>query len=361
MVPLIRYAMNACMNNSVKSYLSIGLVCLFMALSGVMRPSSLVKNNVALLMLLKSGAKSISDAQNLEFVNNPRITWLLGLQTLDGETDRSDVNALGYWRRFPIWNATMLRAAADNAGRQGRLEDAIFYAELSLILSPSGNPVSKIVAKHLTEQGYWKQATRFWQIAEQEEPNDAEVQTWLGYVFSKQKKIEQARSHLERAIVLAPQAWDSNNNYVRFLREYGPRTDYKTQLSRCLVLFPETMIYAFWFGEMALEEQNYEVAERYFMQVLENRPSWVNVVQRLQELYMQTGQPARSVELYRKAIELNPNNVAIHKGYIKSLLAINDAASARAHLCYVKMRDESMFAILTSDLEISVGDCSSNE
>jgi two-component SAPR family response regulator len=76
---------------------------------------------------------------------------------------------------------------------------------------------------------------------------------------------------------------------------------------------------------------------------------------------MQTGQPARSVELYRKAIELNPNNVAIHKGYIKSLLAINDAASARAHLCYVKMRDESMFAILTSDLEISVGDCSSNE
>ncbi len=322
-----------------------------------------IETNFDLLVLLKQSQQKKTGLvmHNSRSIYNSRIAWLLGMSALDKSNKLSESQALKYWRKYPVWTATMLQSLASEAGRQNQLDDAVLYADLSLALLPSSNAVSKIVAKYLTEHERWEQAVRFWKIAEADNVDDAEIQTWLGYALFRQGSATEARWHLEKAIVLSPDAWPTNNNYVRFLKEYGPLEEYKAQLSRCHALFPETMIYVQWLGELALQEGEFEQAERYLLKVFEERPSWVQTVNSLEQLYMLTKQPEKVVWIYRTATKMVPTEAKYHTGLIRALQVLGDVDSVQQHLCQLETQDPDLFMKVLSQADIDTSVCATNK
>ncbi len=316
--------------------------------------------NLTLLAILKGARVSEESLQSSNLQDHPRITWLLGMQQFNSKGPQSQTNAMHYWEKSPEWNADMLVEAVKAAGVEGRLQDAVQFASLSLQLWPASNEAAVIVAELLNEHEEWEQSLPFWIIAERGAPDDATIQTQYGYALFQYGLINEARQHLEKALFLQPDNYDTNKNYLLFLREYGESEEYKAQLIKVYKLFPEAVIYARWLGELAMEEGRFEDAEVYLSLVFENRPTWKKVAFELEELYAITNQQKQTVLLYQYALQQVPQEPVYHLGLIRALRETGNEQSAQEHLCMLQDSMPNIFSEVIVELDFTVSKCGAN-
>lgn len=244
----------------------------------------------------------------------------------------------------------MLASEARLFGTQGELQKAIEYANLSLDFSSINNDIALTMADILNQNERWVQALPFWQIAEKNHPDDANVQTQYGYALFKYGSVDQARQHLKKALLIQPTSWRTNRNYSLFLEKYGSIEEYKEHLLNAFKLFPDSMVYARSLGEVALQEQHFQDAEGYLLIVVKNRPTWVKVAIELGDLYVSTGQSEKAVVMYEKLLLEAPQEAKYHKKLTKLLQLLGYDKKLQKHLCDLRQNAFEIFVDVTNEL-----------
>ena len=127
--------------------------------------------------------------------------------------------------------------------------------------------------------------------AEDQDPNNAEVQDALAVLSEKLGQRKEADYHYQRAIALNPESYRSQNNYGRFLCEAGHFEKGFELLQQALEQplnnrkwFAQTNI-----GLCYLRQGQLELAEQAFRQALQYRPDYAPALQQMQKINYQKG------------------------------------------------------------------------
>lgn len=276
----------------------------------------------------------------------PRISWILGEREISG-IHVQESKAIAYWVKSPRWNAKMLVSKSRRAAQRNQYDGAVQLAILALRLNPGSADAAIIAGESLNKQHKWKNALPYWQIAITNKPDDPQIETKYGLALYNLGDLA-ARRHLEKAVLLQPTNWNTNYNYLIFLRDYGSVEEYQMQLSMMRTLFPEAVVLLRLQGLFALQNGRYDVAEAYLLEVFRQRPQWVKVVTELEEIYTHTNRLDRATLLYEEAIRQSPDNEEYYIGLFRTLQKIGDVARIEQYVCQLKNNHTDLYEKLSA-------------
>ncbi len=217
------------------------------------------------------------------------------------------------------------------------------------------------IGKH--QSGDRRRAEIIYRSILQESPSHAGAWHMLGLLSFQQKRYEQAKVEIERALALCDTKAVYHNNHGAVLRELGQHNEAKTAFQKALDIRPN---YPDALSNLALSQRDSgELSEAYetFRRVLEMDPSHANslryigklcrgldrldeallhfkrLVQQLPEdfegwinlaqLFASSKQAASSVNAYRQAVRIRPQDANVRKAFANSLSSYGDVTEAK--------------------------------
>ncbi|MCS7301574.1 MAG: tetratricopeptide repeat protein [Fimbriimonadales bacterium] len=267
---------------------------------------------------------------------------------------------------------------------QERYSDAIPLFEMAL--NECHDPtVQKLARAYLAEsyakvgyrrlnQGDWERAAHYFAMATDYEPQYADWWFQLGYAAYKQGNYEEAQRALERATQINPsfaRAWFlmGLTQYAQGQRDDGVQTlqrwavhlglnptDFESalnlhrqlkfdqarqQLEQLLVSVEDNYAEYIRWGDEAYQHGDLQTAEACFRHVLNARPHYADVRNRLGVLLTALGRTEEAIDQFITAIRINPRYVEAHINLAIAYYELGYVEQAKAHYQQVLTIDPS--------------------
>ena len=117
-----------------------------------------------------------------------------------------------------------------------------------------------------------------------------------------------AALYLEQAVALQPHLAIAHRNLARVAEERGDRAGAERSYRRSLELDPEDIRTRLPLARLLLSEERYDEAIRHYQRVLRAAPATPAAVRGLAEARAEQGDVAEAVALYRRLVELRPDD-----------------------------------------------------
>jgi len=230
-----------------------------------------------------------------------------------------------------------------------------FGKELSRKTIALGNDVSadlvdenvsyKVRGNKLLDQGKLEAAADCYRHAVQADSQDIESCINLGYVLSEQKRYEEARGSLMRALEIAPSAdafymlgtiaeaqSETDIAIGNFLKALEFKPDFeiiyrqlcqlyfgngdiekaREIIQRGIALNPMRADFHFYLGNVHVHEKEFEQATGSFLQAISIQPNFAEVYGNMGLAYQAQGKSQEAVESFKRALEINPGDAMTH-------------------------------------------------
>ncbi|MCA9406269.1 MAG: tetratricopeptide repeat protein [Candidatus Omnitrophica bacterium] len=155
----------------------------------------------------------------------------------------------------------------------------------------------------------------FWKDAALKSPNNAKVQTNLGYAFISKGKYEEAITPFLKAHKLRPdeQTYQNLGTVFIYVGQYDVAEDY---LLEALTLAPDNYQFYFSLGLLHFKENDFGGAITNYNKALECSPDNVEIYRELCIVYRQMGDIEAAGGCYERLLELQPDSLIFHKLYM---------------------------------------------
>jgi len=150
--------------------------------------------------------------------------------------------------------------------------------------------------------------------AEKIAPDDPYIQNSLGLAYMGKKKDDMAVQAFNKALVLKPDYTEALNNLgAAYLRDEKWDIAIKT-FNKVLedITYPTPHYPLANIGWAQMEQNNYPLAQKYFLSALREVPGFIQAVHGLAQLYIRTGQTDRAIAYLDQNIKRYPDTVIFH-------------------------------------------------
>lgn len=167
-------------------------------------------------------------------------------------------------------------------------------------------------------------ARQMFQVAIAVQPDFAEAYANLGHLCQEERKFKEAISHYEKAIAHSPNYVDPLINLGVCYQHEERIEDAVKALDRALRLEPDRYEARLIYGGLLYRALRCDEAERELVWCLDREPNSVNALNSLGSVYLFRGQFRKALELYRRAISIEPNNALAHWNAGTTLLSLGE-------------------------------------
>ena len=187
----------------------------------------------------------------------------------------------------------------------------------SAVQTQKQNRIAQAIKKEgdvFQAQGNYTAALNKLLEAEKMAQDDPYIQNSLGLAYMGKERNDMAIKVFNKALSLKPNYTVALNNLgAAYLRDDKPDIAIKTfnmvleEITYPTPHYPLTNI-----GWAQLAQNNYPVAQRYFLKALREVPGFIPAIHGLAQLYIRTGQTDRAIAYLDKNIKRAPDTVIFH-------------------------------------------------
>ena len=185
-------------------------------------------------------------------------------------------------------------------------------------------------ATHLRE-GRITQALKELLMAEQYDPENADVQHHLGVAYQYKLRLKQAETHVKRALALRkdfPEAHNTLGGIYTTMKRYDEAlTQFNLALSNVLYLTPQYAHYNI--GLVYFEQERYEQALPGFQKAVDLAPTWSFAYYHIGRCYHALKRLEEAREAFEKAVRYASNYALAHFYLAEVYLELNQPEKAR--------------------------------
>jgi len=192
---------------------------------------------------------------------------------------------------------------------QGKLEDAIAVCHQSLKIQPKFAPAYKTLGNVLQAQGKLDEAKSWYIRALEIQPDFAPALANLGTIYAMQQQWEKAIASYQKAIAIQPNFAGVYRNLAKVFSQIGKPDEAVECCYAAVILEPRTTAEEYFsLGNTLLEQGKQERAIVCYRRAVELNPDEVEVYYKLGETLAKVGQLEEAISAYRRAIELTSSN-----------------------------------------------------
>ena len=192
---------------------------------------------------------------------------------------------------------------------------------LTSCATTNSDPFARYSAEQLREMGEkfytagdMAQALKFLTLAEAREPNNAELQYFLGLAYDQRGSQPEALAHLQKALALKPNYSEASNAMGALYAKQGKYDlaldSFRKALSNPLYSTPFYAQYNI--GRIYEMKGDQEMALQQYREAVRLYPSYSLAYFRMGQILEGRRKGDEAKQAYRKAIESNPDNVEAH-------------------------------------------------
>jgi len=180
--------------------------------------------------------------------------------------------------------------------------------------------------------GNYAQALRKFQEAEALNPDDAELQRYMGLLYRRLKKNDVAIVHFNKALSIDPGYADAKNDLGT---AYLAKKQWDTGISIFLEL-TEDLTYAtpqnplVNLGWAYYNTKNYSLSEKYYRQALDYYPKFIKAMRGLGLTYIAMGKIADAIALLERAVAISPEDAHLYHDLAGAYVKSGDYEKARS-------------------------------
>lgn len=191
--------------------------------------------------------------------------------------------------------------------QNGLYDDALLYFDQCLRIDDKIAAVYSNVGAIHARRGRTEQALASYRKAEQLEPGSAEVQFNLGTTLAMAGRFQEAASALERATKIDPGAAESWANLGNVYLDLATPELARPALEKSLQLKPSAFVHNS-LGTLDFEQGRMDAAGRHFDEAIRLKPDYDGAYLNRGHVYLRQDDRPRAVQMFRKALEVNPAN-----------------------------------------------------
>ncbi|NDY71696.1 pilus assembly protein PilF [Desulfobacter hydrogenophilus] len=195
---------------------------------------------------------------------------------------------------------------------------AVMASCASTVQTQKQNKIAQAIKKEgdvFQTQGNYTAALNKLLEAEKMAPDDPYIQNSLGLAYMGKERDDMGITAFNKALSLKPDYTEALNNLgVAYLRDDKPNIAIKT-FNMVLedITYPTPHYPLANIGWAQLAQNNYPVAQKYFLKALREVPGFIPAIHGLAQLYIRTGQTDRAIKYLDKNIRRSPDTVIFHK------------------------------------------------
>ena len=161
-------------------------------------------------------------------------------------------------------------------------------------------------------------------------PNNAEVQTYLGYTLIKQQRWDEAAVHLKLVLKTSPIYAPAHNHYGVFLFHKGDREEAVEQFREAVRLDPEEVPARENLAKACFATGKLEEAAQQWREVLNLDPKSAEAFGSLGTVLAKQGNIPEALDYFRRSLAADPQNADVHNNLAMTLLTTGKTAEALA-------------------------------
>ena len=187
----------------------------------------------------------------------------------------------------------------------------------STVQTQKQNKIAQAIKKEgdvFQAQGNYTAALTKLLEAEKMVPDDPYIQNSLGLAYMGKERNDMAIKAFNKALSLKPDYTEALNNLgAAYLRDDKPDIAIKT-FNMVLedITYPTPHYPLANIGWAQLAQNNYPVAQKYFLKALREVPGFIPAIHGIAQLYIRTGQTDRAMDYLDKNIKRSPGTVIFH-------------------------------------------------
>ena len=243
--------------------------------------------------------------------DNDRIIYSIGSVFLQlNNADSAVVYLENAYEKNPA-NVQYRLALAFMYNRRGRYTEAENLLRGGLEIAPNDNRLMNVLGSVLQAQQRYDEALEILYKSIEIDSMNIQPYITIGFIYDEQHELEKAVNIYNRALKIDSTAALVLNNYAYLLAEAGLRLDEALKYSaKALELEPENPSYLDTMGWLLFKTGEYENGEVYMRKALEYDQNSIMYLH-LGDILEKRGSLKEAEEIYRKGLELEPDNIEL--------------------------------------------------
>jgi protein O-mannosyl-transferase len=193
---------------------------------------------------------------------------------------------------------------------QGRPDEAEAHFRAAIQNLPNYGRAHRFLGRLLVSQKRYEEAETHLRIALQFDPGDTEARSDLGTSLALQGKNDEAQSEFKAVLQQTPNSPVAHQNLGNLFATKGNSEAALSEYSQAIALDPTNTIVRESLASLLLKESKSNDAVRILEQGLRLRPT-PDTCSMLASIYVEEGKTAEGVQLYRNALQMAPDSLAI--------------------------------------------------
>lgn len=245
---------------------------------------------------------------------------------------------------------------AVDASMRGDSQTAAFLFEYLLKLNPTDDYIKRKYALELIRVGQLRESLEFLEVLFKKDQKDETLGLILGGVYTALEQSEKARPVYKAVVKNNPK---SEEACIFLSKSYMLSEDFKTAntvLADCSKRMPNKPMFPYFLGKMAIEKGQRKLAKQYFFKAHKMDPTFYQAVVALGLFYEDESKLDQAINIYKKYLDVDPNNYAVLSRIVQVLFVKNDQLSLKARPDFEDMLTyvERLSMMDSSDLNLKV-------
>jgi Flp pilus assembly protein TadD len=210
--------------------------------------------------------------------------------------------------------------------------DAFTSIGSSLALRVAGAALLALAVRSFDQTGYWLDNLSFMRHTIDVNPNVAFAQNNVANLLLKEKRVDEAIQHFEKALDSEPNHALAQNNLGLALVQQGRSDEAEPHFRKAVELDPKYYKAYESLGALYLRKKQFAAAVASLKNALAIRPSEAKALNDLGVAYMQSGQATEGVDAFQQAVAFDPGNSQYRKNLGTALAQLGRTDEAAQYL-----------------------------
>ena len=179
---------------------------------------------------------------------------------------------------------------------------------LDLNYSPDDEKGHYTLANVLLRQSKVNEATSHLERALQREPRNGDFHAEYGYAMELSGRKEEALAQYQKALQLSPRSALAHYNYAMFLSRAGKPAEATVEFEKALALKPDYADAHYDWGNLLYQKGDLEGAKTHYLACARTSPERVPAHNMLGIVLLRQGLTSQAILQFGEALELDPND-----------------------------------------------------